>query len=73
MQEILAQFFVSDLVGRLVVMLGKLAHGAHVQLLSALGHAGKLHVFDHAVAQLAGGTEFAFGRHGMPPLGDDGS
>jgi hypothetical protein len=71
-QAILPQFVVGDLIGRLVEMLGQLAHGAHVVSLPALDHASTLQVFDHAATQFSGGTEFVWdrdGRHGMPPLG----
>jgi hypothetical protein len=67
-QKILAQLFLCDFVGRFVEMLGELAHRAYVHLLCALGHAGKLQVFDHATAQLGDRTEFRVGRHGLPPL-----
>jgi hypothetical protein len=36
--------------------------------LGALGHAGKLQVFDHATTQIGDRTEIGLGRHGMPPL-----
>jgi hypothetical protein len=71
-EKILAQLYFRDFVRRLVVMLGELTHGVHVQPLSALGHAATLQVCDHAATQFGGGTEFVLGwlgRNGMPRLG----
>ncbi|MCG3158167.1 MAG: hypothetical protein DKINENOH_04808 [bacterium] len=53
-------------------MLGEQAHGTHVVSLPAFDHTGTLQVFNHAAAQVGGGTKFVagrVGRHDMPPLG----
>ena len=42
MQEIVLQLFFGNLVGRAVVKINQLAHGAGVALLSAFAHSGKL-------------------------------
>ena len=48
-EKVLPQFFVVDLIRRLVVMLGELADGANIHLLGSLRHAFQLQVFDQAL------------------------
>jgi hypothetical protein len=48
-EKVLAEFFVANLVGGLVIMLGELADGANIHLLGSLRHALQLQVFDQAL------------------------
>ena len=47
-EKVLPQFFVADLIRRLVIVLGQLADGPDIHLLGACRHATQLQVFDHA-------------------------
>jgi hypothetical protein len=46
-EEVLAEFFLGDQVGRLVIMFGELADGSGVRLLSPLGEPSELKTLDH--------------------------
>jgi len=48
-QEVLAEFFLGDKVGRLVVMVGKLTNGPQVTFLGPFRHAVELQVFEHTL------------------------
>jgi hypothetical protein len=49
-QQILSEFFLSDEVGRLVVVLGELADGSHIAFLSSLRHPSELKTLDHSLS-----------------------
>ncbi len=57
-QEVVAQFFFSDLVRRLVVVFGEFTHGAQIHLLRAFGIAAQLQILQHAFFELG---------HNIPP------
>ena len=46
-EEVLAEFFLGDQVGRLVIMFGELADGSGVGLLSPLRESSELKTLDH--------------------------
>jgi hypothetical protein len=50
MEKVLAQFFFANVVRGPIVVLGKLAHHAHIGDLGVLGQAAQLQVLDHALA-----------------------
>ncbi|MCI0624145.1 MAG: hypothetical protein L0387_21265 [Acidobacteria bacterium] len=57
-EKVRAEFFVADLIGRLVVRLGELADGPDIDVLGARRPAAQLQVFDPALLQWG---------HGVPP------
>jgi hypothetical protein len=49
-EEVLAEFFLGDQVGRLVIMFGELADSSSVRLLSPLRETSELKTLDHSVS-----------------------
>jgi len=49
-EEVLAEFFLGDQVGRLVIMFGELADSSGVRLLSPLRETSELKALDHSLA-----------------------
>jgi hypothetical protein len=54
-EEILPQFRFADLVRRLMIMCGQLAHGSGVRFLSSLRQTAELQTLDHSLSQFAHG------------------
>jgi len=57
-EEVVAQVFFGDLVGRFAAVLGEFTHGADVHLLRAFGIAAQLQILQHALSKLG---------HNIPP------
>jgi hypothetical protein len=49
-EEVLAEFFLGDQVGRLVIMFGELADSSSVRLLSPLRETSELKTLDHSLS-----------------------
>jgi hypothetical protein len=51
-EEILAQFILTDLIWGSAIVLGQLPHSTRVGFLGSFGQAAQLHVLDHALSQV---------------------
>jgi hypothetical protein len=55
-EEVVAPFFLRDLIGGRLVMVRQVAHSADRHLLGLLGQAAALAILDHALAQWGHGS-----------------
>jgi hypothetical protein len=61
-KEILAKLFFCDLIGRFMVVFGKLAHCPDIHFLSCVREAPELKIVNHSLSELShGDTSLEFG------------